>query len=81
MFSGILIALGIVIALSTMLIGIYFVNLGCAMATQGCEQSILELLVELMTAPEGAMLWAGAAIGFVLIWVGYNIKSYSGRTR
>lgn len=76
MFGSILIAFGALIALGTMLLGAYFVNLGCAMSTTRCEQNILQLIGELMISPEGTVFWAGVAIGVVLIWVGNSIKSY-----
>lgn len=79
MLGSILIALGVLIAIGTMLIGTYLINLGCSMSPQGCNQSILELIIELMTSHEGTAFWAALVIGFILISVGYTIKSSSER--
>lgn len=78
MLGSILIALGLVIAIGATLIGIYVINLGCKLnGALGCQQNVVELIGELMKSPEGTMLWAAFATSFVLISLGYSIKSRS----
>lgn len=78
MLGSILIVTGAVLAIGSLLAGFFIVSLGCSMSgASGCEQSALELIVGLMTSSEGTALWAAVAVGFVMISVGYSIKSPS----
>lgn len=80
MLGSILIVAGVVLAIGSMLVGFYLVNLGCSMGgASGCKESGLKLMFQLMSSAEGGIFWAAVAISFVLIAVGYKLKTYTKR--
>lgn len=71
-----MIILGVVLVIGAVLIGIYIVNAECALnSPTGCDKSVVELIGGLMTSDVGALFWAACALGFVLISIGYTLKS------
>lgn len=76
MLGSILIITGLILTFGALLISTYLVSFGCAkVGAANCDQSYLELVIELMKSSDGAIFWAAIAAGLVMISVGHTIKT------